>query len=301
MGTPPDTDAPARGRGARLPRPGKARDPEGRMPLMEHIRELRNRLIKAVLAVIAGMVVGWLLYKPAFNFITGPYCRITIQGTTGCHGADAHPLVVTGVFDPFFVKLKVAFVVGLIVSSPIWFYQLWAFIAPGLYRREKRWSFAFVGAAVPLFALGGFFAYLAMSRGLRFLLGLTPEGVKPLITIDTYFGYTMAMLLIFGIAFELPLILVMLNMAGVVTHAFIRKYRRVMIFLVFVFAGAATPSPDPFSMLLLAVPCVVLVELAELFVWMNDRRRARREEALLAAEGLSPLDDADSVDADYRT
>jgi sec-independent protein translocase protein TatC len=301
MGTPPDTDAPARGRGARLPRPGKARDPEGRMPLMEHIRELRNRLIKVVLAVIAGMVVGWLLYKPAFNFITGPYCRITIQGTTGCHGADAHPLVVTGVFDPFFVKLKVAFVVGLIVSSPIWFYQLWAFIAPGLYRREKRWSFAFVGAAVPLFALGGFFAYLAMSRGLRFLLGLTPEGVKPLITIDTYFGYTMAMLLIFGIAFELPLILVMLNMAGVVTHAFIRKYRRVMIFLVFVFAGAATPSPDPFSMLLLAVPCVVLVELAELFVWLNDRRRARREAALLAAEGLSPLDDSDSVDADYRT
>jgi sec-independent protein translocase protein TatC len=301
MGTPPDTDAPARGRGARLPRPGKARDPEARMPLFDHLRELRNRLIKAVLAVIAGMVVGWLLYKPAFNFITGPYCRITIQGTTGCHGADAHPLVVTGVFDPFFVKLKVAFVVGLVVSSPIWFYQLWAFIAPGLYKREKRWSFAFVGTAVPLFALGGFFAYLAMSRGLRFLLGLTPEGVKPLITIDTYFGYTMAMLLIFGIAFELPLVLVMLNMAGVVTHAFIRKWRRVMIFLVFVFAGAATPSPDPFSMLLLAVPCVILVEVAELFVWLNDRRRARREAALLAAEGLSPIDDSESVDADYRT
>jgi sec-independent protein translocase protein TatC len=301
MGTPPDTAAPAGGRGARLPRPGKARDPEGRMPLMEHIRELRNRLIKAVLGIIAGMVVGWFLYERAFNFIIGPYCRITIQHTTGCGGPDGHPLVVTGVFDPFFVKLKVAFVVGLIVSSPIWFYQLWAFIAPGLYRREKRWAFGFVGAAVPLFLLGGFFAYLAMSRGLRFLLGLTPEGVKPLITIDTYFGYTMAMLLIFGIAFELPLVLVMLNMAGVVSHAFIRKWRRVMIFLVFVFAGAATPSPDPFSMLLLAVPCVILVELAELFVWLNDRRRARREEALLAAEGLSPLDDSDSVDADYRT
>jgi sec-independent protein translocase protein TatC len=300
MATPPDTDAPTRGRGARFPRPGKARDPEGRMPLMEHIREFRNRLIKVVLAVLAGMVVGWLLYKPAFNFITGPFCRITIQGTTGCHGADSHPLVVTGVFDPFFVKLKVAFVVGLIVSSPIWFYQLWAFIAPGLYKREKRWAFAFVGSAVPLFVLGGFFAYLAMSRGLRFLLGLTPEGVRPLITIDTYFGYTMAMLLIFGIAFELPLVLVMLNMAGVVTHAFIRKWRRVMIFLVFVFAGAATPSPDPFSMLLLAVPCVILVELAELFVWLNDRRRARREAALLAAEGLSPIDDSDSVDAEYR-
>jgi sec-independent protein translocase protein TatC len=271
------------------------------MPLFDHLRELRNRLIKAVLAIIAGMVVGWLVYERAFNFIIGPFCRITIGHKTGCYGPDAHPLVVTGVFDPFFVKLKVAFVVGLIVSSPVWFYQLWAFIAPGLYKREKRWAFGFVGAAVPLFVLGGFFAYLAMSRGLRFLLGLTPTGVTPLITIDTYFGYTMAMLLIFGIAFELPLILVTLNMAGVVTHAFIRKWRRVMIFLVFVFAGAATPSPDPFSMMLLAVPCVVLVELAELFVWLNDRRRARREEALLAAEGLSPLDDSDSVDADYRT
>jgi sec-independent protein translocase protein TatC len=144
---------------------------------------------------------------------------------------------------------------------------------------------------VPLFGLGGFFAYLAMSRGLRFLLGLTPVDVRPLITIDTYFGYVMAMLLIFGLAFELPLVLVMLNMAGVVSHAFIRKHRRVMIFLVFVFAGAATPSPDPFSMLLLAIPCVVLVEAAELFVWLNDRRRARREDALLASEGLAEISD----------
>ena len=266
------------------------------MPLMEHLRELRNRLIKAVLAIILGMVVGWLLYSRAFNFIVGPFCRIDIQGHVGCSGPDGHPLVVTGVFDPFFVKLKVAFVVGLIVSSPVWFYQLWAFIAPGLYSREKKWAFGFVGTAVPLFALGGLFAYLAMSRGLRFLLGLTPEGVRPLITIDTYFGYAMAMLLIFGLAFELPLVLVVLNMAGAVTHAFIRKWRRVMIFLVFVFAGAATPSPDPFSMLLLAIPCVILVELAELFVWANDRRRARREAALLASEGLSEI----SEDTDTR-
>src|SRR5215471_5267593 len=148
MGTPPDTTAPAPGRGARLPRAGKERDLEGRMPLMEHIRELRNRLIKATLGIIAGMVVGWFLYERAFTFITTPYCRIAIQGATGCD-ANGHPLVVTGVFDPFFVKLKVAFVVGLIVSSPIWFYQLWAFIAPGLYKREKRWAFGFVGAAVP--------------------------------------------------------------------------------------------------------------------------------------------------------
>jgi sec-independent protein translocase protein TatC len=293
MSSPPDTAAP----GSRL-RPGKpSRDPYARMPLMEHLRELRNRLIKGVLGIILGMVVGWFFYQKAFNFIIGPYCRTDIHGKVGCFGPHGHSLIVTGVFDPFFVRLKVAFVVGLIVSSPIWFYQLWAFIAPGLYKRERRWTFAFVACAVPLFVLGGFFAYLAMGRGLHFLLGLTPQGVQPFITIDTYFGFVMAFLLIFGIAFELPLVLVLLNLAGVVRHSFIRKYRRVMIFLVFVFAGAATPSPDPFSMLLLAVPCVILVELAELFVWWNDRRRERREAALLASEGLSEI----SEDTDSRT
>jgi sec-independent protein translocase protein TatC len=270
-------------------------DSDARMPLMEHIRELRNRLIKAALGILAGVIIGWFFFNPAWQFITGPFCRIAIHGVTGCKNSE-HPLVVTGVFDSFFVRLKVAFIVGLVISSPVWFYQIWAFIAPGLYRREKRWTWAFVGSAVPLFLLGGFFAYLAMARGLHFLLGLAPGGVRPLITIDTYFGYVTAMLLIFGIAFELPLVIVVLNLAGVLSHAFVKKWRRVMIFLVFVFAGAATPSPDPFSMLLLAVPCVILVEVAEGFVWLNDRRRARQ-----AAE-LDDLneDDFASLNGDSR-
>ncbi len=299
MSQTPDPPAPSRGRGVRVPRPGRPDNPEARMPLMEHIRELRNRLLKAALGLIAGMIIGWFLFGPAWLFITHPFCQIHIQGRTGC-GPNDHPLIVTGVFDPFFVRLKVAFLVGLVASSPVWLYQLWAFVAPGLYRREKRWTWAFVGTAVPLFALGGLFAYLAMSRGLRFLLGLTPGGVRPLITIDTYFGYAMAMLLIFGLAFELPLFIVILNLAGVLSHSFVRKWRRVMIFLVFLFAGIATPSPDPFSMLLLAIPCVVLVEVAEVFVWLNDRRRARREAEYeaLAQEAVSPLA-AESVDAEH--
>jgi sec-independent protein translocase protein TatC len=259
---------------------GKHDNPDARMPLMEHIREFRNRLIKAALGLLVGVIIGWIFFNPAWAFIIHPFCKTVIHGTTGCNGPHGHSLYVTGIFDSFFVKLKVAFVVGLVVSSPVWFYQIWAFIAPGLYRREKKWTFAFVGTAVPLFFLGGFFAYLAMSRGLNFLLGLAPGDVKPLITIDTYFGYATAMLLIFGIAFELPLVIVVLNMAGVLSHAFVKKWRRMMIFLVFVFAGAATPSPDPFSMLLLAVPCVILVELAEVFVWLNDRRRARQASVL---------------------
>jgi sec-independent protein translocase protein TatC len=263
-----------------LPRSARRDNPEARMPLMEHIREFRNRLIKTMLGLAAGVIVGWVFFRPAWAFIQHPYCQVQIHGEHRC------TLYVTGVFDSFFVRLKIAFLVGLVVSSPIWLYQIWAFIAPGLYRRERRWTFAFVGSAVPLFLAGGFFAYLAMGRGLRFLLGLTPHGVQPLITIDTYLGYAIAMLLIFGVAFELPLVIVILNLAGVLTHAFVRKWRRVMIFAVFVFAGAATPSPDPFSMLLLAIPCVVLVEVAEVFVWLNDRRRARRE----AFDGLTEED-----------
>ncbi|HEV3294302.1 MAG TPA: twin-arginine translocase subunit TatC [Streptosporangiaceae bacterium] len=275
-------------------------NPEARMSLIEHIRELRNRLLKALLALAAGMGVGWIFFNPVWKFLERPYCKIPqhnrLLGTHGC------TLVVNGLFDGFFIHLKIMFVVGLIVSSPVWLYQLWAFIAPGLYARERRWAYAFVGAAVPLFAAGAAFAYLAMSNGLRFLLHMVPSGATALITVDTYFGYMTAMLLIFGIAFEVPLIMVMLNMAGVLTHARMRKWRRLMIFAVFAFAAVAVPSPDPFSMLLLAVPCVVLVELAELFVWANDRRRARRPSvyAGLSDDEISPLDFDDRIDAGPR-
>ena len=163
----------------------------------------------------------------------------------------------------------------MILSSPLWLYQLWAFIAPGLYARERRWAYFFVGAAVPLFAIGGTLAYFAMTKGLHFLLLLVPNNVVPIITINTYLSYAVAMLTIFGIAFELPLAFVLLNVAGVLTHERFAKWRRMIIFLVFAFAAVATPSPDPISMLLLAVPCVVLVEAAEVFAFFNDRRRAR--------------------------
>ena len=275
-------------------------NPEARMSLVEHIRELRNRLLKALLGLAAGMGVGWVFFNPVWKFLERPYCKIPQHNRLlGMHGCT---LVVNGLFDGFFIHLKIMFVVGLIVSSPVWLYQLWAFIAPGLYARERRWAYAFVGAAVPLFAAGAAFAYLAMSNGLRFLLHMVPSGATALITVDTYFGYMTAMLLIFGIAFEVPLIMVMLNMAGVLTHARMRKWRRLMIFAVFAFAAVAVPSPDPFSMLLLAVPCVVLVELAELFVWANDRRRARRPSiyAGLPDDEISPLDFDDRIDAGPR-
>jgi sec-independent protein translocase protein TatC len=210
-------------------------------------------------------------------------------------------LILQGVFDPFMLRVEVAFFFGLIVTSPIWLYQLWAFVAPGLYRREKKWTYLFVGSAVPLFVGGGALAYYAMSRGLRYLLGLAPGHVLVLPSVSTYLSYFTAMLLGFGLAFELPLLLLMLNMVGILSHAFFKRWRRLMIFAVFVFAGIASPSPDPLTMLLLAVPCLILVEIAEIIIWSNDRRRAARPGmyAGLSDDEAAPLDD-DSMDADQH-
>jgi sec-independent protein translocase protein TatC len=295
-----DTVNGARVLGARV---RQSRDPEGRMPLFDHIRELRNRLVKAAIAIVVAMGIGLIpeVFDRVWAFIEHPFCSAVIRGKTGCHQVGDQ-LVVNGVFDPFMLRVQVAFFFALIVASPIWLYQLWSFIAPGLHRREKRWTYAFVGAAVPLFVIGAAIAYFAMSRGLRYLLGLTPAGILNLPTISTYLGYFMAMILGFGLAFELPLALVLLNMAGILTHERIRRWRRMMIFLVFLFAGIACPSPDPATMLLLAVPCLVLVEVAEVFIWANDRRRARRPSMYgdLGDDELSPLDDvAEPFDADH--
>lgn len=281
MSEPQDTPAPgAGGKKQRRPMTRRAANPEARMPLIEHIRELRIRVIRSMLAMIAGVIGGWFLFTPVWKFMVRPYCklpvsRLNLLGSSGNH--EACHLIVNGIFDALFLHLKLAIVIGLIISSPIWLYQVWAFIAPGLHSRERRWAYLFGGSAVPLFGLGGVLAYFAMTKGLRFLLGLVPPNAIPLITVTTYLNFGIAMVLIFGIAFELPLVMALLNVAGILTHKRFAKWRRGIIFGVVAFAAVATPSPDPISMLLLAVPCVLLAELAEVFAWANDRRRARQQ------------------------
>jgi sec-independent protein translocase protein TatC len=212
-----------------------------------------------------------------------------------------HTLIYSGVMDGFYLHLKVALIAGVIITSPIWLYQLWAFIAPGLYSREKRWTYLFVGTAVPLFGLGCFFAYLAMSRGLNFFIGMSGGGLTALFTADSYLGYWIAMIIGFGLCFEVPLVLVILNLARVITHERFKKWRKVIIFLVFVFAGIASPSPDPLTMLLLGGTVVALVEVAEIFIYFNDRRYARLHPDLnanLADDELSPIETPEPVDID---
>jgi len=294
----PDTVTGARVLGSRMLAMHKESNPEGRMPLMDHLRELRARVIRALLAIVAGTAAGLIpaVYDRLWRFIEHPFARASAalcrsHGRHGCTGLS-NSLIVSGIFDPLSIRIQIAFFFGLVAASPVWLYQLWAFIAPGLYAREKRYTYAFVGAAVPLFAAGAALAYLVMSRGLTFLLGLTPQGVNVLPGISTYLGYVLAMILGFGLTFELPLALVVLNYARVLTHERFRKWRRVMIFAVFVFAGIATPSPDPLTMLLLAAPCVLLVEAAEGLIWAHDRSLARRPDpyAGLSDNQPAPLD-----------
>jgi sec-independent protein translocase protein TatC len=260
---------------ARSRRQQNPENPEGRMPLTDHLRELRNRVVKIALALAAGMTTGFVFFSQAWRVIERPLCSTAIRGHSGCRTLGVDQLVLNGPLDAFYLRVKVALIVGVILSSPIWLYQIWAFVAPGLYAREKRWSSIFLGAAVPLFGIGITLCYLSLGRSMHYLLGLTPGGVQNLIQVDQYMSFVMAMMLAFGLAFEVPLLIVMLNLAGVLTHERFRKWRRVLIFTVFLLAGLANPSPDPVTMLILGGACAVLVEAAEVIVWSHDRRRAR--------------------------
>jgi sec-independent protein translocase protein TatC len=267
----------------------RGENPDGRMPLLDHLRELRNRVVKIALAIVAGGIVGIVFFWPIWNFLQKPYCRAVGYCKKNVPG---HSLVINGVMDGFYLHLKVGIVVGAILTSPFWLYQLWAFVAPGLYAREKRWTYAFLGSAVPLLGLGVFFAIMAMNRGLQFFLGMS-SGFTVLYTADTYLAYYIAMIIGFGLCFEVPLFLVMLNLTRVITHERFKKWRRVIIFLVFVFAGIASPSPDPMTMLLLGGVVVVLVEAAEVLIYLNDKRYARNHPDMytdLSDDTLSPIE-----------
>ncbi|MEV4676544.1 MULTISPECIES: twin-arginine translocase subunit TatC [Actinomadura] len=272
--------------------------PDGRMPLMDHLRELRNRLIKAILAFVVGAIAGWLLFDPVWDFLKQPYCSLPQSHVVD---KDQCSLFVNGIFSSFFLKLKISCIIGAVISAPVWLYQLWAFIAPGLYQRERRWTYVFLGAAVPLFFVGTGLAYLTVDKGLAIFLGFVADDVKPLITVDSYLGYVLTMLLVFGLTFELPLFVVVLNLAGVLSSSRIRRSQRMILFGIFVFAAVATPSADPFTMLALALPTVLLFEIAALLAFLNDRRRANRADpyAGLSDDEASPLD-LEAIDAELE-
>jgi sec-independent protein translocase protein TatC len=269
------------------------RPADGRMSLGEHIRELRARLIKGVLAIVVASGVAFGFFNPIWSVLRRPYCQVHQKSAIDTvHGCST--LVFTNVFDPIVWHFKVALIAGLILSSPVWLYQLWAFVTPGLERKERKYSLAFVGAAVPLFLAGATLAYFVMSKGLQVLLNFAPKGTTSLISIDHYLAYEMAMLLVFGGSFVVPLLLVMLNRIGILSYGRLKKSRRMTIFLSFVFSAIATPSGDPVTMLALGVPLVILLEIATQIARVHDNRKAKLEAsselANLPDDEPSPLD-----------
>jgi sec-independent protein translocase protein TatC len=281
----------------------RPKDPEGRMPLRAHLVELRNRLVKAGIAIVLGAVAGWFLYGPVFSALMRPLYDVARDNP------DRFVSVNFGqVASPFNLQLRLSFYLGFLVSSPVWLYQLWAFIVPGLTKREKRYSMAFVAAGVPLLFGGIALAWLVLPNAVRFLTDFTPAGASNIIIADDYLTFVLRIMLMFGVAFVTPLLLVALNMAGVVSAVTLAKGWRVAVFLCFLFAAIASPTPDVGTMLALAFPMVGLYLVAVGISWVVDRRRRRRrgedfgdlsdDEAspLPAAEPFDPL----PADADDR-
>ncbi|MDP4675869.1 MAG: twin-arginine translocase subunit TatC [Actinomycetes bacterium] len=269
------------------------------MPLVEHLRELRGRVLKVGLALVLGMVVGWIYYAEIFSFLAKPFENVVAAAQA--EGRDV-TLALTGVADPFVLQVQVSALAGLLLSSPIWLYQLWRFVTPGLHKHERRWGIAFVIVAVPLFATGVALAYLVLPYGLEILFGFTPDNVENIVSVDRYLSFFIRTVVVFGVGFLMPLMLVLLNFAGVLTGQRLISWWRWIIFVVFIFAAVATPTGDPINLVLLAGPMLILIVIAIGVCLLNDRRRARRRgnESQYDAwddDEISPLNlDVDEVD-----
>jgi sec-independent protein translocase protein TatC len=271
-------------------------NPDGRMSVLDHLRELRRRLIIVVVIVAVGAVVGWELYSPILEFLKHPYCSVPAKYRYQPSGASHCVLTYQGVLDGFTSRLQISVIAGAVLTAPLWLYQIWAFITPGLRKNERRYTMSFVVASTVLFAAGMALAYVVLSKGLLILLRTGTDQTQAILTITKYISFVTLMLVMFGAAFELPLIVVMANLAGVLPAKVLKRTQRIAIFLIFVFAAVATPSTDPFTMCAMAVPMVLLFEGAVLFAIVHDRRKARREAAQRAEKHLDD-DVASRVDA----
>ncbi|MPY50180.1 twin-arginine translocase subunit TatC [Streptomyces acidicola] len=275
------------------------KDPEGRMPLAEHLRELRNRLAKAMLAIVAITVVAAFFYNDIINFLTKPIldsvgCGKTFEELASAANSNdtqsCARITINGLLAPFTLALQVSLMAGVVFASPVWLYQLWAFVAPGLHRSEKKYAYGFVFTGAPLFLGGGYFAYRVLPTTATVLIEFTPSGVDNLLPLDDLLQLVTRMVVVFGLSFELPLLLIMLNLTGVLTGQRMLGWWRGMIMGITVFAAVATPSTDPISMLALAGPIWILYFGAVAFSLLNDRRKSRREASGPGDDEASDLD-----------
>ncbi|GGL23991.1 twin-arginine translocase subunit TatC [Phycicoccus endophyticus] len=249
------------------------RDPEGRMTLGEHFREFRNRLVKSALAVVVGGVVGWIVYDPLYDVLTTP-----INDYIAAHPdrAEDIKLTLSGITTAFSLHFTVAIFVGLILASPVWLYQVWAFIVPGLTRKEKRTAMAFIGAAVPLFLGGIALAHFSLPLVIGVLLDFTPAGAANFQAASDYINFVTRFSLGFGLAFLLPVFLVALNVVGLLPSRAMIKAWRVAVVAIAVFSAMMMPTPDPYSMFLLMGPLVALYFAAIGVSRLLERRKKQQ-------------------------
>ncbi len=260
------------------------------MPLVEHLRELRRRLVIATLAIILGTIVGWYIYPQAFDLLKQPYVD-GIQPLLERKGFQATLVLNGGVGSAFSFRLKLSLAIGLVISSPVWFAQLWGFILPALHRNEKRWAFLLTAAGAPLFAGGVAMGFLVLPKGIQVLISFAPSSVSVLLSLGDYLNFVIRTVLVFGVAAEIPLVVVLLNRLGIVSARQLARARPWTIIGIFVFAAVATPSTDPLTMLFLAVPMTALYLVSELIAKLTDRRKARTLPNALDDDEASPLDD----------
>ncbi|CAG7656835.1 twin-arginine translocase subunit TatC [Actinacidiphila bryophytorum] len=284
------------------------KDPEGRMPLADHLRELRNRLFKSVLAIIVITVVAAFFYKDIIHLLQqripdGVQCRTKGEAAGKVAQEACAQMTVSGLMGGFSIALKVSLMAGVVGASPIWLYQLWGFLAPGLHKNEKRYTLGFVGAGVPLFLGGAVLAYEILPQTARIMIGFVPDDTTNLLPLDDFLDLVVRLVIVFGLAFELPLVLVLLNFTGMVTGKRMLGWWRGMVIGITVFAAVATPTGDPLTMCLLAAPIVLLYFMALGVCFFNDSRRARRRAAdpdfALDPDQASSLDHIpEQIDAD---
>jgi sec-independent protein translocase protein TatC len=255
------------------------------MALADHLRELRARIIRSVVVLVVFFIVALFFYNQLLEVISHPYNEAHKHLSPGTKSI----VVVSGVTAGLTLQLKLCGVAALVASSPYWLLQIWGFIVPGLHAQEKKWTRIFGAVAGPLFIAGVATGYYVLPKGIAVLISFTPRQATNLIDFTSFFSFTTRMLLVFGISFEIPLFVVMLNLAGVVSGRALGKYRPWIIIGVFVFAAVATPSTDPFSMLMLAIPMTLLFFIAEVIARLADRARGRGGTGKWDDDALSPL------------
>ncbi|MFM8897483.1 MAG: twin-arginine translocase subunit TatC [Actinomycetota bacterium] len=270
-----------------------ARKDRSTMPLLDHLRELRKRVIRSALFIFLFSAIGWIQYNPIIARLSSPVCDLKAAQESGSDSCGA--LYISGVLGPLNLQLKVSFLTGVILSAPFWLYQIWAFIAPALHRKEKRNSIFFIIAATPFFTIGAALAYYILPLALKVLFGFTPESLNNLIRFDDYLDFVLRLILIFGIAFELPVFLVSLNLIGVLSGRSILKPWRFAIFAITFFVAAFSPTADPLSMAALALPLIAFYFGAGGIALLVDKKRDRKSR-LVADDDAAPIDAAAPID-----